>query len=558
MTLRVAIYARYSSDRQSDRSIEDQVRICEARIAQEGWQAVGTYTDAAISGSSTARPGYQSLMRDMREGRFDVVLSEALDRISRDQEDIAGFYKQAQFANVVTITLSEGEISELHIGLKGTMNALFLKDLASKTKRGLEGRVRQGRSGGGNAYGYEVIREFGPNGSIDRGRRKIIPAQAQIVRRIFLEFSDGMSPNQIARGLNNDNIPGPTGTLWRDTTIRGHIKRGTGILNNELYIGRLIWNRMSYLKNPTTGKKVSRRNSTEKSITSDVPHLRILDDTLWSNAKARQKTIWKSANEAIVADVTPPYWTQKRAPNILTERAFCSHCGGPIIAVGKDYLACSNARKLKTCAQNKSIRRPYLEGVVIDMLRQQLMQPLPLKDFIEAYNSGIAAQQSKASDDHVQQGKRLKEVELKLSGLYDAIADGLRGSGLQQKLDALEAEKLDITLSLKTPKSATVSLHPALAELYQQKLRNLAEVLQNPKMRDQAIIHIRELIDRVDVRNHQNNWDIALKGELSGLIALAQNDKNPPKSGVCQSTVNSSVKVVAGTHNRRCLTTINC
>ena len=119
MTLRVAIYARYSSDRQSDRSIEDQVRICEARIAQEGWQAVGTYTDAAISGSSTARPGYQSLMRDMREGRFDVVLSEALDRISRDQEDIAGFYKQAQFANVVTITLSEGEISELHIGLKG-------------------------------------------------------------------------------------------------------------------------------------------------------------------------------------------------------------------------------------------------------------------------------------------------------------------------------------------------------------------------------------------------------------------------------------------------------
>ena len=106
----------------------------------------------------------------------------------------------------------------------------------------------------------------------------------------------------------------------------------------------------------------------------------------------------------------------------------------------------------------------------------------------------------------------------KLSGLYDAIADGLRGSGLQEKLDALEAEKLDITLSLKTPKSATVSLHPALAELYQQKLGNLAEVLQNPKMRDQAIIHIRELIDRVDVRNHQNNWDIALKGSYQGSL----------------------------------------
>ena len=71
-------------------------------------------------------------------------------------------------------------------------------------------------------------------------------------------------------------------------------------------------------------------------------------------------------------------------------------------------------------------------------------------------------------------------------------------------------------------------------------------------MRDQAIIHIRELIDRADVRNHQNNWDIALKGELSGLITLAQNDKIPPKSRVCQSTVNSSVKVVAGTLNPWC------
>ena len=75
-------------------------------------------------------------------------------------------------------------------------------------------------------------------------------------------------------------------------------------------------------------------------------------------------------------------------------------------------------------------------------------------------------------------------------------------------------------------------------------------------MRDQAIIHIRELIDRADVRNHQNNWDIALKGELSGLITLAQNDKNPPKSGVCQSTVYSSVKVVAGTGLNFARTTI--
>ena len=86
----------------------------------------------------------------------DMMLAEALDRISRDQEDIAGIYKRMRYADVKMFTLSEGEISELHVGLKGTMNALFLKDLADKTRRGQRGRVEAGKSGGGNAYGYDV------------------------------------------------------------------------------------------------------------------------------------------------------------------------------------------------------------------------------------------------------------------------------------------------------------------------------------------------------------------------------------------------------------------
>ena len=87
----------------------------------------------------------------------------------------------------------------------------------------------------------------------ERGGREIIQEQAEIVNRVFSEFATGMSPNQIAHGLNNDQILGPSGGLWRDKTVRGHIKRGTGILNNELYIGRLVWNRQRYVKNPETG-----------------------------------------------------------------------------------------------------------------------------------------------------------------------------------------------------------------------------------------------------------------------------------------------------------------
>jgi DNA invertase Pin-like site-specific DNA recombinase len=85
------------------------------------------------------RPGIQALLRDSLAGHFDIVLAEAMDRLSRDQEDVAGVFKRLTFANVKIVTLAEGEISELHVGLKGTMNALFLKDLADKTRRGLRG-----------------------------------------------------------------------------------------------------------------------------------------------------------------------------------------------------------------------------------------------------------------------------------------------------------------------------------------------------------------------------------------------------------------------------------
>jgi site-specific DNA recombinase len=156
--MRVALYARYSSDNQRDASIADQLRICREHAAKQGWAIVEEYTDHAVSGASLLRPGIQSLMTDAMAGRFNLILAEAMDRLSRDQEDIAGLFKRMGFADVKIITLSEGEISHLHVGLKGTMNALFLKDLADKTRRGLRGRVEAGKSGGGNSYGYDVVR----------------------------------------------------------------------------------------------------------------------------------------------------------------------------------------------------------------------------------------------------------------------------------------------------------------------------------------------------------------------------------------------------------------
>ncbi len=209
--IRVALYVRYSSDIQRDASIEDQFRLCHERAEREGWHVVETYSDRAVSGASLIRRGIQTLLGDATRGIFDIVLAEALDRISRDQEDVAGVYKRLSFAGIKIVTLSEGEISHLHVGLEGTMNALFLKDLADKTRRGIRGRVEQGKSGGGLCYGYRAVTKLDARGEPIRGERTIDEAEARIICRIFREFATGMSPRAIARALNAEHIAGPAG-----------------------------------------------------------------------------------------------------------------------------------------------------------------------------------------------------------------------------------------------------------------------------------------------------------------------------------------------------------
>src|ERR1700682_5158310 len=86
--------------------------------------------------------------------------------------------KHLSFAGVKLITIAEGEISELHVGLKSTINALFLEDLKIKVKRGVEGRVRKGKSGGGLAFGYRVVKQLDSRGELVRGERSVDEAEA--------------------------------------------------------------------------------------------------------------------------------------------------------------------------------------------------------------------------------------------------------------------------------------------------------------------------------------------------------------------------------------------
>src|ERR1044072_3428924 len=273
---RVAIYARYSSDLQSPHSIEDQVRNCRERAEREGWSVVNAYTDPAISGSTMMmRPGIRALMQDAAESRFEIVLTEALDRLSRDQADMATIYKRLSFRDIQIVTLSEGDVGLLDVGVKGMMNQLFLVEMAKKVKRGQRGRVEAGKITAGLAYGYDVVKMFDAKGDPIRGERTINEEQAAIVRRIYSDYAAGKSPKAIAAELNAEGIRSPAGKGWAQSTINGRRTAGYGILNNAMYVGDIIWNRVSEKRCPETGRMMRRLNPKEDWIVNTVPELAI-------------------------------------------------------------------------------------------------------------------------------------------------------------------------------------------------------------------------------------------------------------------------------------------
>ena len=446
--LRIALYARFSSENQRDASIEDQLRQCRERAEREGWTVVETYSDRAISGSSMIRAGIQNLLADAQMGRFDMVLSEALDRISRDQEDVAAVFKRLRFAGIPIVTLSEGEINELHVGLKGTMNALFIKDLAIKTHRGQRGRVENGKAGSGRAaYGYRVIHQLDANGEPIRGERAIVEKQAEIVRRIFREYASGRSPKEIAFQLNREGVPGLRNRPWIDATIRGNPVAGTGILNNELYAGVLVWNRQRFIKNPETGTRVSRVNPESAWIRTEVPHLRIVDDALWQAVRERQRGISAlyGPNLANTREGRAKRLHLTNRPvTLLSGLLTCGCCGGRISMVMTDRYACRNHLRKGICDNGRTIRRDEIEARVLAGLKEKLVSSEAVAEAVRAY----AKETNRLNRDRRAQAetdqKALQKIERAIAGIMAAIEDGM----YQPTMKARMAELSDAFVAL--------------------------------------------------------------------------------------------------------------
>ena len=511
--MRAAIYARYSSDLQSANSIEDQVRLCRERVEQMGWSMAEVYTDAAISGSSVInRPSVRALMDDARAGRFDVLVAEALDRISRDQEDVASIFKRLSHLGIKIITLSEGEISELHIGLKGTMNALFLKDLAAKVRRGQRGRLEAGKAPGGLCYGYRAAVKLDERGNVQRGDREIIADQAEVVRRIFTEFAAGRSARAIAASLNKDGIPSPRGGHWMASAINGNRKRKSGILYNDLYVGKMIYNRQTFRKDPDTGKRVPRINPPSEWRVADHPELRIISDELWQQVQGI-KSEYKDQ----------PLNQAPRAKHLFSGLIKCGQCGGSFTVHSKTNLKCTTARERgpAACNNGHSLRLDTLERRVLTALEERLLSESAFSHFVKTYRAERARLRASEIGQRAAQEKELKQAEIKMRRIVTAIGDGTDNKAMRAELMELDARASILQAELAQAGNETranvIELTPNLEAAYRVKVSALREALKTETTsRQPAVAALRGLVNEIKVWPGDKRGETRL--ELSGSI----------------------------------------
>lgn len=444
----VAIYARHSSDKQTT-STTDQVARCRKFCAVKGYEVSGVFADEGISGAHLLnRPGIADLMSAALALNFERIVAEDLSRFSRDQGDMANFYKRMTFLGVTIETVTEGVVNELHIGLKGTMNALYLKDLGDKTRRGMVAAVLNGRIPGGAIYGYDVVHKIDERGELIRGLRKINDKQAAIVINIFNDYARGTSLMRICKDLNALGIPSPSGGEWGQTTLVGSAARKTGLLRNSVYKGVVVFNRMRYRKHPDTGKRLSIMNPESEWVEVPVPELAIIKPSLFDKVQkaldarstARRETV--ATNQVLSAqEKTAKATAQQRAwraqqaaptrPRRITSgKLWCAVHGAKINPLRGGVLSCGK----KGCA-NGYLRYEVILPAILDAATLAVTEQALLDHFDGPV---VAAEAARVQADLDAAQERLAAARKEVGNVLAAVGGGRRTDQVKEWLDDRE------------------------------------------------------------------------------------------------------------------------
>jgi DNA invertase Pin-like site-specific DNA recombinase len=517
--MNAAIYARYSSDAQNPRSLDDQVYECKACASNRGWvvDSQHIYLDAALSGADTNRPAYLQLKRAALDGQFEHIVVDDLSRLGRDMAESATIFRELTELGVSLVAVADGidtsnPSAKIPFYFKGMMNEMFLDDMKAKIVRGLKGQVLRGYSPGGRVYGYKTKQILDPSGATDKfGRPKrlgcevmIDQKQAKIVQHIFEMKVAGLGYRTIADHLNQKNEPSPhsgcgqRAGFWSRSTIRS-------IILQRKYMGDWTWNKTRWLKRTQGSTRIKKDRPPSEWVRFQSEALRIISDELWQSVHSK----------AIKSRQPKP---GPRGRYLLSGLLKCDRCGASLViqnsGISSVYI-CGGYRNGGTsvCSNNHRLSRFVLEGSFCEELRQILVSPTLLEDLASRVKKSIRERLATGQSQEKDMRRRRRQIDGRLNNLVGLVETGDVSKAISRRILELEREIETIDTNLARTSHSPGSLPTIALGTVEAKLKDLCRLLNapdgTPGVQKQAIKNL--FPDRLSVVQEEAKNDVIFK-----------------------------------------------
>ena len=409
--MNAVIYARYSSDSQREESIEGQLRECGEYAERNGITVVGSYIDRALSAKTADRPEFQRMIKDSAKGLFEIVLVWKLDRFSRDRYDSA-HYKHILKKNGVKVVSAKEHISDgpegiiLESMLEGYAE-FYSAELSEKIHRGQKENALKGKNnGGGIPLGYLV----------DKQTQKLVvdPETAPLVVEIFERYSEGATVRSIIEDFNSRGLTTKRGKPFNTNSFNA-------LLKNRKYIGEY-----SYQDVVIPG-----------GVSAIVP-----EDLFYRVQQRMEKN--KRA---------PAHTKAKESEFLLTTKLFCGKCERMMVGEsGKShtgamhyYYKCGNAKRKKGC-NKKAVKKDWIERAVVRLTMERVLNGEKINRIIDA----LLVMQEREDVTIPALCRQLAETEKGIDNMLNAIQQGIFTASTKQRLEELEKQKEELSLSITT------------------------------------------------------------------------------------------------------------
>lgn len=423
--LKVAVYARYSSDNQREESIDAQLRAITDFAQRNHYTIVREYIDEALTGTTDNRPQFIQMISDAKKGLFDCVICHKLDRFARNRYDSAIYKKALKDCGVKFISVLENfDDSPESIILESVLEGMaeyYSANLSREVMKGLKENALQClHTGGKPPFGYDVVDKH----------YVINEREAVAVKQIYSMICAGSTVGSIKDWLEANNYRTKYNTKFTSASINM-------LIRNEKYKGVYTYGQKKRIYTNNRAKDI--KGDDIVRIENGIPN--IINFDTWKKANDIYDTRQHKAGGQAKAKET----------YLLSGLIFCGQCGGSMcgnkVKSGRSKslritYKCNTRKSKKECTA-KDIRKDMVEQLVLDEI-DRLLSDEAIDDLIEYLQSRLREMSRELPGEIKELKSRLNDVEKKIETLVNAIMDGVYSPTIKERLSTAELEKQDI------------------------------------------------------------------------------------------------------------------